>query len=473
MNKKNLLIIALSCWQVSAHAADLLTITQQALLSDPIYQQAVSQRLAVNEGVPISISALLPNLAVTATPAVTRTGFAGTNFVSVLPGSTGSGFVTPRNITVRSYALTLTATQTVFNFAQFSGVASAVATAKGADATLNAAMQSLMIRAANAYFAVLKDEDNLDYALASKTAFAQQLDQVDQQYKVGLKTITDVYTARASYETAVATYIAAETTLANDKENLRVITGNYYDHLAPLSEAFPLISPKPLSVEEWVRTAQQQNWSVKSAQFNADSARQTIRQQFAGHLPTVNLQGTMDRLYTDNINGYRTLNQRSGPGTQTDRTIGLNITMPLFQGGGVVAQTNQAVYNFKIAQQQVEQALRDTTNTTRQSYLNIIAGISKIKADQDAVKSAISSWEGLQASYNVGTGTLVDVLNQQQRVFQAQTQYATDRYAFVTNILALKQAAGTLSFDDLRALNAWLLKDRQHTKLALKMHKKI
>jgi outer membrane protein len=409
---------------------------------------------------------------VTATPAVTRTGFAGTNFVSVIPG-TGSGFVTPRNITVRSYALTLTATQTVFNFAQFSGVASAVATAKGADATLNAAMQSLMIRAASAYFAVLKDEDNLDYALASKTAFAQQLDQVDQQYKVGLKTITDVYTARASYETAVATYIAAEATLANDKENLRVITGNYYDHLAPLSEAFPLISPKPLSVEDWVRTAQLQNWTVKSAQYNADSARQLIRQQFAGHLPTINLQGSMERLYTDNINGYRTLNQRSGPGTQSDRSIGLNITMPLFQGGGVVAQTNQAVYNYKVAQQQVEQALRDTTNTTRQSYLNIIAGISKIKADQEAVKSAISSWEGLQASYNVGTGTLVDVLNQQQRVFQAQTQYATDRYAFVTNILALKQAAGTLSFDDLRALNAWLLKNQQHKKLTLKMRKKI
>ncbi|MBV9576869.1 MAG: TolC family protein, partial [Gammaproteobacteria bacterium] len=74
-----------------------------------------------------------------------------------------------------------------------------------------------------------------------------------------------------------------------------------------------------------------------------------------------------------------------------------------------------------------------------------------------------SSLEGIKASYGVGTETLVDVLNQQQKLFQAQTQYASDRYAFVNNILALKQAAGTLSFDDLRAINAWLVDEDRHS----------
>jgi len=461
--KKSLLYImtVLVLGQTSVHAADLLEVYQQAQCSDPIFQQAIAQRLSTKEGVPISVATILPNLSLTAQPSVSRIGYAGTQFTTVIPGLTPNSFVSPRNNTLRAYTMNLSLTQTVFNFSQFSAVASQVALSKGADATLNAALQSLMIRVANAYFTVLKDEDNLSYSEASKLAFAEQLAQIKQQYDVGLKTITDVYTAQASYDSSVANYIAAQTTLSNDRENLRVITGVYYPHLLSLSEDFPLISPQPTNVERWVKTSVQQNWSIKASQFNVDSALQIIRQQFAGHLPTVNVAGTLGRQYLDNVNGYQTLNQRNGPGTISTKELALNINVPIFSGGGVTAQTNQATYNYQVAQQQLEQTIRNTINTTRQSYLSIIAGISQISADKQAIKSTISSLKGLEASYQVGTETLVDVLNQQQKVFQAQTQYATDRYAFVNNILALKQAAGTLSFDDLRGLNAWLIEKQR------------
>ncbi|EKD71569.1 MAG: hypothetical protein ACD_46C00159G0005 [uncultured bacterium] len=449
MKKNILFIMMLMCLQTTAHAVDLIEVYQQALTSDPTYLQAISQRLATREGVPISISQLLPNISFTANPSLTRTAYAGADV-------TGTSALNPRNNTGRDYTMALTLTQTVFNYTDFANVAGSLATAKGADATLNAALQSLMIRVSSAYFAVLKDEDNLSYNEASKIAYEEQLDQVKQQFQVGLKTITDVYTAEASYDSAVALYIAAQTTLANDRENLRVITGKYYPVLASLSENFPLISPRPANVEKWVTTALQQNWSVKSSQYSVETARQTVHQQFGGHLPTVSVQGTLDRIYSMNINGYSNVNQRNGPSTQTDRSIQLNITMPIFEGGNVVAQTNQAAYNFKVAQQSLELTTRNTINTTRQSYLGVISGISQIAADKQAIKSSISSLEGMEESYKVGTETLVDVLNQQQKVFEAQTQYATDRYAYVNNLLALKQAAGTLSFDDLRAINAWL-----------------
>lgn len=449
---KKVFLFALSCtcayWQLSAHAADLIDVYNQALTSDPTYQQTIAQQLSTKEGVPISAAALLPNIQITANPSVTRSAFSGS--------SVGGTAFSPRNNTQQYYQLALTLTQTVFNFAEISTLAGALATAKGADATLNAALQNLMVRTASAYFAVLKDEDNLSYSEAAKLAYAEQLDLVKQQYDVGLKTITDVYTAQASYDSAVANYIAAENTLADDRENLRVITGVYYPKLAALSEDFPYVTPKPANMEDWVNTSLQQNWSIKSAQYSVEAAKQAVRQQYAGHFPTVDFQGTLDRIYTNNINGYSALDQRSGPSTETDRAIQLNITVPVFSGGGVSAQTKKAIYNYQAACQQLELTTRSTANTARQSYLGVISGISQIKADKQAIKSSISSLDGMEASYRVGTEILVNVLNQQQKVFQAQLQYSSDRYAFVNNILALKQAAGTLSFDDLRAINAWL-----------------
>jgi outer membrane protein len=460
MKKTFLFVLALLYWPIAAQAADLIEVYQQAQTSDPTFLQAVAQRLSTKEGLPINIAALLPAITASINPTVSRVGYAGSNFTRTSALTTG--FVSPRNVTERTYLLSLTASQTVFNFAQFSAVAQQYSLSKSADATLNAALQALMIRVSSAYFAVLQDEENLIYNDANKLANAEQLEQVKQQYNVGLKTITDVYTAQAAYDTAVSQYIQAETTLANDRENLRVITGKYYPQLDTLSDNFPLIKPTPANMETWVDKAQQQNWSIKASQYQVDASRQVIRQQFAGHLPTVAIQGTLSRQYVDNINRYISFQNRVGPGTTSDKAIGLVVTAPLFSGGSVVAQTNQAVYNFEVSQQSSELVIRNTINNTRQSYLNVISGISKVTADKQAIKSNISSLDGMEASYQVGTETLVDVLNQQQKLFQAQTQYATDRYAYVNNLLLLKQAAGTLSFEDLRAINSWLTDKPQH-----------
>jgi outer membrane protein len=450
--KKTLFLSALVLSISTTHAANLVQVFGQALTNDTIYKQAVSQSLANEEGVPISLGALLPGAALTASPFVQKTLESGP--VATLSQQSGS----PTRFTQRGYQMQLSITQTIFDFGKLATFMGARATAKQADATLNAALQNLIVRVAQAYFQVLQDQDNLASAESSKAAYEKQLDQVNQQYKVGLKTITDVYTAEASYDSSVANVIAAKNQIAIDKENLRVITGVFYPDLSKLSEQFPLVSPQPNNMDIWVTIAQQQNWSIKAAQFAADAARQNIKKQFAGNLPSLNIQGN----YTVNASRYITSNvalagsDSQGSSKSHESQLMLNLSVPLFAGGSVIAETNQAQYQYQVAQQQLEQTLRNTINQARQNYLDITAEISKIQADKRAIISARSSYEGLEEGYRIGTETLVNVLTQQQVVYQAELQYATDRYAYVNNLLALKQAAGTLSPQDLATINVWL-----------------
>jgi outer membrane protein len=176
----------------------------------------------------------------------------------------------------------------------------------------------------------------------------------------------------------------------------------------------------------------------------------------------VSLQGAYNVAYNNNLTNNSAIDSLQptpfapNRAHTSDATVSLNLGMPLFSGGQVVAQTNQARYNYEAANQKLEATLRNIMNTTRQSYLGVMSGIEQVQADRQAIKSTFSSLDGLRSAYRVGTQTLVDVLNQQQKVFQAETQYATDRYAYVMSLLTLKQAAGTLSEEDLQAINAWL-----------------
>lgn len=444
MTKKLLFILAItfSVQTTTFASTDLLQVFRQALASDPTYQQAISQRLSTREGVPINLAGLLPTISA---------NLAAPNYTKSTTSAPASGQVSG---TQRGYGLNLNLTQTVFDFGKFAGLASANNLAHGADATLSAATQNLMIRVAQAYFNILKDQDNLIYIGSTRTAYAKQLDQITQQYRVGLKTITDVYTARASHETSIANYIAADAQLANDKEILRAITGEYYPSLSRLRDDFPLITPQPSNIDEWVTTAGRQNWSIKASQFQAESYRNIIKQQFAGHLPSVDVVAGYQKNYfaTSGNNFYQTY----GANQTHTTSASLSFNIPLVAGGLVVAQTDQAKYNYETALQQLEFQLRTTLMQTRQSYLNVVAGISKIAADKDSIRSNMSSLQGMRAGYQVGTEILVNVLNQQQNVFEAEQQYAADRYAYVNNLLNLKLAAGTLSEEDLAAINSWL-----------------
>lgn len=431
-----LLGLTLSGFAIPALAVDLMDIYAQAEQNDPTYQAAKSTRLSNREALPQSIANLLPNISATAN--TTR------NSVDVL-SSSESGMPTG-NSTFNSNGYTVNLTQPLFNFGNWMQVSAANATAKQADATLVAAWQDLITRVAKAYFDVLYAQDNLHFVHAEKLANARQLEQIKERFKVGLETITSVYDAQASYDAVVASEIAAESTLHNDQEALRQLTGQPYFPIDSFKHELPLITPAPADVDQWVVAAEQHNMNLQAASFAAQAARQKIKINYAGHFPTLNAVGNYTRNNT----------QQSDSANTNSKAIGLQLNVPLFQGGLVLSQTRQAQDDYATASAKREDAYRQAVITTRQKYNDVLADISKIKADRQAIISAQSSFDSTQEAYKVGTRTIVDVLTAQQNLYQAQSMAAQDSYTYLNDTLLLKQAAGNLEAADLKNINDWL-----------------
>lgn len=435
-------IISLSSSVVFAD--DLMQVYQEALTSDPTYLAAKSTYLSSLQDVPINRAVLLPQL-------VLNQGSGGSGFLN---HTDTSGTITSHDgSSQEGYGFSLALTQQLFNFPAFESLKEAKSTVKSAAATYYAAAQDLMVRVATDYFTVLEDEEVVHYTEANVRSNKRSLDQARQQYKVGLKTLTDVYSAQAAYSSAVSEDVSAKNTLASDKENLRAITGKEYKSLAKLSDDYPLVSPDPKGIDEWVKVAVDNNWQLKATNYDVAAAMSEIKVQWGGHLPTLELDASYSNNYFYQNSDY---DSSTGSNRAIKKTAALNMSVPIFEGGAVSAAAKQAEYDYQTAVHNMDLQYRTTVTTTRQDYLNVVSGISAVKADKSAVVSNQNSLKGFEAGYKVGTQTMVDVLNQQSLLFQAQQAYASDRFSYVTNLINLKSDTGTLSVKDLEAINGWL-----------------
>ena len=447
-------LLSVSSW---AGATDLMQVYQDAFNNNPTFLAAKSTALSQMQNVPITRAGLLP-----AATFVANDGF--TNFDNesqndrVIPLPNGQNLsLQGENGTFRynTQNYVLAASQPIFDFANWFGYTSAKSTANAASATFNYALQTLISTTAQAYFNVLDAQDNLTYVQAEKQAYFESLTQAQQKFEVGLIAITDVEQARAQYDGAVAQELAAANNVRNAKESLRAITGVYYDHLASLrNNTVPLLTPQPVNVDKWVETADKQNWNLISYRQTAEAAHKTEQAAQAGHLPVLN--GVAD--YTVNQTGTTA----SGQINNRQAYVGMQLTVPIFENGmGYVSATaKQAAYNYQTAIQNRNNAYLSTVTTTRQSFNDVMSYISQVEADKQTIKSSQVALQSIIDGYEVGTETMLDVLNQQQTLYNAWSTFSTDQYNYINSTIALKQAAGTLSPVDLQQLNAWLSEER-------------
>jgi outer membrane protein len=444
------LALALAATSLPSHAEDLLDAYRQAQANDPVLSQADATRLATGEGVDQARALLLPQLSAGLTLSQTNGGNSGGGSIVQDPNNPGSFISTSNFGHTRTRSINGTLSQTVFDFSKLANLEAAHSAASAQDQTYQAALQNLYVRVTAAYFTVLNDQEQLTFAKANQDAYKQQYEQADQQYKVGLSAITNVYQAKAYYENAKTQTITAQNTLDNDKEALRVITGKPVEHLKILRDDLPLQPPEPNDPNAWVKQALQDNPSLLAQQDNVETAQHNITAARAGHLPTISANVS----YGKSASWYQNVDIH--PINRPTTTIGLTLSVPLFSGGATQSRVRQSIYQRDAATDAMELQRRQVVQNTLNYYRSVLAGISQVESGKASVESGQKALEATRAGYEVGTQTFTDVLLAIQTLTQSESTYSQARHQLILNKLLLQQAAGTADYKDIESINALL-----------------
>ncbi|CAQ85619.1 MULTISPECIES: outer membrane channel protein TolC [Photorhabdus] len=435
MKKLLSLLIAMSLagFSSASQAEDLLQVYKQARESNPELRKSMAERNEAFEKINESRSPLLPQLGL-------NTGY-----------TYNSGYRDTRDTESNTLSAALKLTQTIFDMSKWRLLNLQEKTAGIADVTYQSSEQKLILDSATAYFKVLRTIDSLSYIEAQKAAIYRQLDQTTQRFNVGLVAITDVQNARANYDRVLADEVVGRNELDNALEALRQVTGTYYSQLASLNiDRFK--TQKPEAVDILLKEAEKRNLSLLSARLGQDLAREKIKVAQAGHMPIIEL-GASTGVSNKQFHGSGYGDNRSGNSYSGDNSVGLTLSLPIYSGGATSSRIEQAQYGFVSASEQLENVYRNVVQIVRSSFNNISASISSINAFKQVVVSAQSSLDAMEAGYQVGTRTIVDVLDATTKLYDAKQKLSNARYDYLINQLNIKHALGTLNENDLAALN--------------------
>ncbi len=455
VNNINVLLSVLGAFVLSgpAQAESLLEIYQQALQSDPQIHEAEARHLAALEAKPQARGVMLPQI--NATGDWNETDVSGSSF-SFINGETTTFDQSATN-TIWGVSLR----QSLFRWDQIVNLKRADKTVTRAEAVREAAQQDLIVRVAQRYFDVLAAEDRLTSINANREAIARQLEQAKQRFEVGLIAITDVQESQAAYDQSVASEIGAKRTLATARNLMREITGQYISEYDAPADDFPLVNPAD-DETSWVELSLAQNLNLVASRLDEQLARDEISYRRNGYYPTLDLVVSTGESTSegDVFSSSSAGNFTNNFDDANDRdVVSLQFTVPLFAGGYNSSRVKEAVYLHRASREQLQRITRETERQARDAYLGVLAEISRVKALDQAVASSTTALQATQAGYEVGTRTIVEVLNSQFSLYVAITNFYQSRYDYIMNALRLKQAAGTLEIQDLEKIDRWL-KDR-------------
>jgi outer membrane protein len=424
------------------HADDLMQVYREALVQDPVFAAQRAAYEAAKERRVQARALLLPN--------INATGNLNYNNVNTNFDQNSSATTNVQGTqNYESYGAGLNITQPLFRRQNNVTYEQSGIQVTQAESQLTQAGQDLIIRVAQAYFDVLLAQFELLTVEAQKAATAEQLAQAKRNFEVGTATITDTYDAQARYDLIVARELATRNDIEVRQRSLQQIIGRAPGPLSTLGGPVTLSPPEPNDMEKWVEAAYVASPQVRIAKANQELAQKEVDKNRYGHYPTLDAVG--------NLNYNRQGDSAFGTGQDVrSAVVGLQLAIPLYQGGGISSRVREAIANRSKADQDLENARRTVAQSTRTAFLAVNTGLSQIKALQQAVASNKLSVEASKLGQEVGVRTQVDVLNAQGLLFQAQRDLANAYYTTMVGQLKLKQSVGRLTESDIEAVNRLL-----------------
>ncbi len=428
-----------------ASRTDLVSVYREAVSNNADLAAARADYAAQSEVVPQARAGLLPNLS------------AGSDITNVRTQLDEPAQTTTRSGT--SYQATLS--QPIFRADRWFQLKAAKAVNEQAALQLSATEQNLILQTAEDYFSVLRAQDSLAATKAEEAAFRRQLDQSNERFNVGLSDKTDVLQSQASYDTARANRILAQRQVDDAFQALVTLTNRDYNSVQGVVHTLPVLPPSPNDAKTWVETASQQNLNLQASAFAVTSAEETLRQRKAGHAPTVDAVAKYEKGDNDLL-GFS--NPSAFPGVEyhgnvEQRTVGLQVNIPLYSGGLTSSQVREAYQRLNQSEQQREGLRRQVVENTRNLHRAVNTDVEQVQARKQSIISNQSAVEATEIGYQVGTRNIVDVLDAQRQLYSSVRDYNNSRYDYILDNLRLKQAAGTLSPQDLQDLARWLKPD--------------
>jgi len=421
-------------------ATDLLQIYREAQNNDATFAAARSTLEAGRERTPQARAGLLPTLSLSGNSLWNQNELYLRN--GTLPPTLDPN---PR---FNSNGYTLALTQPLFRWQNWVAYDQSKFQVAQAEANFVQAGQDLILRVAQAYFDVLYANESLKAVQANKKSIEQQLESAKRNFEVGTSTIVDSQEAQARFDLATAQEIAAESDLEVRQRTLQAIIGKEPGPLAPLRRGAELTPPQPADMKQWSAAAEKDNINVQIQMAAVEIASREVDRQRAGHYPTIDLVANKGQSVS-----LATL----GGQLETDfQNVGVQLNLPIFQGGAVVSRQSEASANRAAAESTLEQARRNAALLARQQYLGATNGLAQVRALKAALISSQSSLESNRLGFEVGVRINIDVLNADNQVFVTRRDLAKAVVDTLMSQLKLKAAVGTLSEDDVAAANALL-----------------
>lgn len=374
--------------------------------------------------------------------------------VSLYKGQSSTDSQTPGNLGLvntnhnaySSHNYGLSIRQSIFNMASYAQYGQAQSEIQRSDAEVSSALSSLMSRVSGAYLDMLLSAENIQYIKTQKSSIEGQLKQAEARYKSGFGTITEISEAQSNLQSSSAKEIEYVNALENAKRALENLTGFYPEHFLSLDPfKLSLSPPQPTQVEDWIQTGLEKNPDILADRYTQRSVSLEIDKNQSGHYPTLDLVAS--RIDSQSDNNY-TIGSK-----YLTNSIGLQLNIPIYQGGRVNASVRQSVARLEESAAKAEQRQRDVTAAIRKYFNEVVNGIAKITAFTQLVSANDIALQGTQKGFIAGIRTNIDVLNAQDKLFSAKRDLSKERYQLIYNRVLLKQFAGMLNDGDIQEIS--------------------